>query len=248
MLSLGQHKVGRTSKQSEGTVCACAQLQVKDTGAHATGDTWAQGRPVSLSCRQTPWATVFHSREAPGPSLALALGFSPPQPEQVPGVCRTGSRAQVPSIWADPRLSLTDALHPQPAPHKVPRAVPGRRRGGHDAAGVSGVWRWRGGQGSPWGGPLLARAPPPAKGASHLLECFQSLHILTCEVGSCGVTKPVCACQSHTGLIKSQGHHLLAGRPWADRFAFLCLSFSSARWGWVAVTVRVPAPWRGSIW
>lgn len=223
MLSLAQHKVGRTSKQSEGTVCACAQPQVKDTGAPATGDTWAQGRPVSLSCRQTPWATAFHSREAPGPSLALALGFSPPQLEQVPGVCRTGDRAQVPSIWADPRLSLTDALHPQPAPHKVPRAVPGRRRGGHDAAGVSGVCGWRGGQGSPWGGPLLARAPPPAKRASHLLECFQSLYILTCEVGSCGVTKPVCACQS----CESHRPDQIPGPPtpgWETLGRSLCLS------------------------
>lgn len=252
MLSLAQHKVGRTSKQSEGTVCACAQPQVKDTGAPATGDTWAQGRPVSLSCRQTPWATAFHSREAPGPSLALALGFSPPQLEQVPGVCRTGDRAQVPSIWADPRLSLTDALHPQPAPHKVPRAVPGRRRGGHDAAGVSGVCGWRGGQGSPWGGGhhswpgrlLLRRGPLTSWNVSRASTSSPVKWGHVASQSQCVLVRAV----SHTGLIKSQAHHLLAGRPWADHFAFLCLSFSSARWGWVAVTVRVPAPWRGPKW
>lgn len=53
-----------------------------------------------------------------------------------------------------------DALHPQPATHAVPRAAPGGRRGGHDAAGVSGGGRVS--EGSAQGRPTPAGAPAPA--------------------------------------------------------------------------------------
>lgn len=64
---LWEHEAGRASGQSEIAmfVCACSLLG-QDIGAPASGNTWAEGRHVSLSqgWMQALWATVFHGKEA----------------------------------------------------------------------------------------------------------------------------------------------------------------------------------------
>lgn len=125
---VGEPEVGRPSRQSERTLCVCVCFP---PGVRILGSPWEhlpQGThgqeagmcPPSKGCTQAPWATVFHGREASGPGRALASGFSSPQQEQVPGVSKIGGHPRALSSQADHRLSLPDALHPQPAYHTVP--------------------------------------------------------------------------------------------------------------------------------
>lgn len=118
---------GLLARQREQCPCACAQPLAGPSGRRA-----ALRPAVSLGIKHcVPRQTAHRTRPArpQGSLLHTAVG---------PGHVQAG-RPRAGTLWlADHRLSSPDALHPQPAVHTVTRAAPGGRRGGHDAAGVSG--------------------------------------------------------------------------------------------------------------